>query len=91
MARKIRRPSRKSQIISLVVAGGLLFLLHYGFVVLLIMGHIDGRIFMEIIIEVFLLLDLPFIVAVLVFLRDDLRRWRRSRKESAQPFVEKRP
>ena len=91
MARKIRQRSRKGQIITIVVAGGLLLVLHSALVALLALGYIDGRIFVEIIIEIFLWLDLPFIAMVLFFLRNDLRRWRRSRKESAQPFLEKRP
>jgi hypothetical protein len=92
MARNIRQRSRKSRIITLMVAGGALLILHLALVALLVMEYIDGYTFWGTIIEFFLLfLDLPFIIVVTYFLRDDLRRWRRSWAEAAQPFVEKRP
>ena len=91
MARKIRQRSRKIQIITLGVAGGLLLFLHIALVALLASGYIDGHIFVDIIIEIFLFLDLPYIGGVLYFLRNELRRWRRSHRDAAQPFAEKRP
>ena len=91
MAKKIRQRSRKSQIITPIVAGGILLILHLALVALLALGYIEGYTFGTVVVEFFLLfLDLPFAILLLVFLRDDLRRWRRSRKEAAQSFAVKR-
>ena len=92
MAKKIRQRSRKSQIITLVVAGGALVILHLALVAILVAGYIDESTFFVIFIEFFFFfLDLPFIIMVVYFLRNDLRRWRRSRRDAAQPFVNERP
>ena len=89
MARKIRQRSRRSRIITLVVAGGGLLVLHLALAVLFVTGHIDGYMLWSI--EIFMFLDIPYIVSVVYFLRDDLKRWMRSRRNATPPITERRP